>query len=256
MIQASNEGAGQEDRNTSRARWRRVKILTTSLQDGNNMLKEAGIEVQDATRKQMETQHWLELIDGSHRYGSNRLNYLVNVDAEGKLHWARNNQLVDTTSGQWKDAGHGQGIVPLEVSDASEPQPLDAPVSSDSISSGAMSDAAMHYVGPPKGNNKVTRAFWKHFTIHGTIDKLLRKTVQRNTWIYVSDKNFNMFIGIKGAWHYSYAVSAVRSLQTFHQYIDVLGQRGVDLSKVHISKAVSALWMYVYSIYPRASPSA
>ncbi|KAI0068430.1 hypothetical protein BV25DRAFT_1818837 [Artomyces pyxidatus] len=28
------------------------------------MLEDAGLEIPDATRKQLETQHWLELIDG------------------------------------------------------------------------------------------------------------------------------------------------------------------------------------------------
>ncbi|KAI0068429.1 hypothetical protein BV25DRAFT_1793676, partial [Artomyces pyxidatus] len=129
------------------------------------------------------------------------LNYLVNVDDDGKLRWARNNQLVDTTLGEWKDAGHGHGIVPIDVSDATEPFPLAASSSrADSLESQALSDAAMHYVGPPKGSNKVTRAFWRHFTIHGAVDKLLRKTVQRNTWIYVSVRQF---FDIDGSLHSS-----------------------------------------------------
>lgn len=32
------------------------------------------------------------------------------------------------------------------------------------------------------------------------------------------------------------------SIEHFHQFIDVLGERGVDMSKAHISKAELALW--------------
>ncbi|KAI0320342.1 hypothetical protein OF83DRAFT_1053287, partial [Amylostereum chailletii] len=114
-------------------------------------------------------------------------NYLVNIDSDGKLRWARNNQLVDSTASHWKDAGHGQGIVPYEVADAAEPQiELSAISATASGSSASLGSAAMHYAGPPKGKNKLTRGLRRNFTIHGLIDKLMRKTVQRNTWIYVS----------------------------------------------------------------------
>ncbi|KAA1468710.1 hypothetical protein DENSPDRAFT_485592 [Dentipellis sp. KUC8613] len=137
------------------------------------------------------------------RYLSNeqRLNYLVEIDSDGKLHWARNKMLVDTTAGHWKDAGNGEGIVPEDEPDAPPRPSTNVPsssTSSRSASSGSLDNAAMHYIGVPKGRNKLMRAFWRNFTIRGLGEKLLRKTVRRNTWIYVSDKNFNIFVGIKG----------------------------------------------------------
>ncbi|KAA1468709.1 hypothetical protein DENSPDRAFT_834113 [Dentipellis sp. KUC8613] len=62
----------EQGRNKARARWRRAGIMTRRLQDGDPMLETAGVVAPNATRKPLETQHWLELIDGKHRYGSNR----------------------------------------------------------------------------------------------------------------------------------------------------------------------------------------
>lgn len=120
---------------------------------------------------------------------------MVKIDDAGKLRWARNNELVDTSAGHWKDAGGGKGIVPLEdVGDDNESSPpprrsFDSVISADSSLSSGQESAATHYVGEPKGNSRLTRLLRRHFTLHGIVDRLLRKTVQRNTWIYVSDKN-------------------------------------------------------------------
>jgi len=97
------------------------------------------------------------------------------------------------------------------------------------------------------------------------MDRLLRKAMQRNTWIYVSDKHFNIFIGIKvtGTFQHSsltaggvvtsaglisvkdgviHTLSPLSghyrtSINNFHQFIDALYKRNVDMSKAHISKA-------------------
>ncbi|KAJ7630852.1 hypothetical protein FB45DRAFT_548817 [Roridomyces roridus] len=50
--------------NTARARWRRAINFTRNLQDGNSMLTENGLPGR-APAKFMETQHWLELVDGT-----------------------------------------------------------------------------------------------------------------------------------------------------------------------------------------------
>ncbi|EIM92593.1 uncharacterized protein STEHIDRAFT_48127, partial [Stereum hirsutum FP-91666 SS1] len=113
------------------------------------------------------------------------LNYLVNIDSEGKLRWARNDELVDTTPGRWKDAGNGQGIIPDDIPETSG-QIAASIASPRSSFSGEEGEAANHYIGPAKGKTKATRAFRKYLTIHGIVDKLLKKTVRRNTWIYVS----------------------------------------------------------------------
>ena len=45
----------------------------------------------------------------------------------------------------------------------------------------------MHYVGIRRqSKNPLKRILLRNFTLRGLLEKLLRKTVKRNTWIYVS----------------------------------------------------------------------
>ncbi|CAK5264561.1 unnamed protein product [Mycena citricolor] len=134
----------------------------------------------------------------------------------------------------------------------------------------ALDAAATHYAGPQKGKYRITREFRKRFTLRGVVDRLLRKTVRKNTWIYVSDKHFNIFIGIKktGTFQHSsllgggvvtsaglitvkqgivYKLSPLSghyrtSISHFEHFVDVLRERGVDMHKARISRAVIALW--------------
>ncbi|KAF7347907.1 hypothetical protein MVEN_01548600 [Mycena venus] len=337
--------AADAGHNTPQARWRRAIDFAARLQDGNTMLTKNGVQDR-APSKFLETQHWLELVDGKHRYGSNlkasrtrsrrrwqredttenffrwldkgggkslsleecpreqlekeatnhvrsvsflrpvskdlfrhsylsteqRLNYLVEIDSDGRLRWARNHELVDTTAGRWKDSENGNGIIADDVSlrQAIVRGPsLEGSESVSSRDSVALETAATHYAGP-RGKYRLTREFRKRFTLRGIVDRMLRKTVKRNTWIYVSDKNFNIFVGIKvtGTFQHSSLLSggvvtsagliSVKqgivhtlsplsghyrtSVEHFHQFIDVLNERGVDMSKAKISKAELALW--------------
>ncbi|KAH8102545.1 hypothetical protein BXZ70DRAFT_788830 [Cristinia sonorae] len=69
-IKVDRDAADRGD-NSPRQRWRRAVFLLSRLEDGNEMLSQSGADYADAARKHLETQHWLELIDGKHRYGSN-----------------------------------------------------------------------------------------------------------------------------------------------------------------------------------------
>ncbi|KAH9846831.1 hypothetical protein C2E23DRAFT_947239, partial [Lenzites betulinus] len=249
--------AAEKGKNTPRDRWRRATFLAARLQDGDEMLSKGKSAYPEAARKHLETQHWLELIDGKHRYGSNCLNYLVTTDSTGKLRWAHNGELVDTTAGRWKDAGGGRGIVPFdEAHRTPEPRhsfsaPSPSSNSGASASSSLSGDAdsqMMHYVGlrrQPK--NPIKRVLWKNFTLRGLVDKLLRKTIKRNTWIYVSvsisdiDSTREMLM--------SRRTRTVRACASSHfkRFTSVLEERGVDMSKVEYSKAELALWGYVAS---------
>ncbi|KAJ7706270.1 hypothetical protein B0H17DRAFT_1293847 [Mycena rosella] len=62
--------AAEAGHNTPQARWRRAIDFAIRLQDGNTMLTQNGVQTA-APSKFLETQHWLELVDGKHRYGSN-----------------------------------------------------------------------------------------------------------------------------------------------------------------------------------------
>ncbi|KAF8168200.1 hypothetical protein B0H34DRAFT_50830 [Crassisporium funariophilum] len=68
---AVDRNAALDGKNSPKERWRRAAFMIAQLKDKNDMLSSNGVKV-DAEDKHLETQHWLELIDGKHRYGSNR----------------------------------------------------------------------------------------------------------------------------------------------------------------------------------------
>lgn len=123
------------------------------------------------------------------------LNYLVKVDADGKLRWERTGKLVDTAAGHWKDAGYGRGIVHAEHPDRPDLRPrtsfdLSNSLPSISVAPSESSDdhraIATHYASDPKSGSWLQRVLRRNFTLKGLMDKLLKKTIKRNTWIYVS----------------------------------------------------------------------
>lgn len=59
-----DRNAAEQGKNTARERWRRAIFLALRLQDGNQMLADVGVADNGAAKKFLETQHWLELIDG------------------------------------------------------------------------------------------------------------------------------------------------------------------------------------------------
>lgn len=133
-----------------------------------------------------------------------RLSYLVKIDKEGRLCWAKNGARIDTTV-QFKDSIHG--IVPAD--DVTSPRwaaPAEeaAPPNHDhgNASSSESSDdthesvRAERYVTPEfdkaKGPKKI-----RHVTAATIFNKLLRGSVKKNTWIFVADTSFRLYVGIK-----------------------------------------------------------
>ncbi|KAJ7038289.1 hypothetical protein C8F04DRAFT_1090143, partial [Mycena alexandri] len=114
--------------------------------------------------------------------------------------------------------------------------------STTSRDSAELDTAATHYTGAERGKYKLTREFRKRFTLHGVVDRLLRKTVRRNTWIYVSHSS--LLAGGNGVIHTLSPLSGHyrTQIEHFRQFIDVLNERGVDMTKAKISKAEIALW--------------
>lgn len=137
-----------------------------------------------------------------------RANYVVDVK-DGLLVWRRNGKPVDTTKNRWRDLGDGRGIVELGPEEKEEIQrlrreratrrgkPLNNSGSETSSSSSSSSDdddedsldqdedghetkkaQAAHYGGDQ------SKSLGK-FTTAGLWDRVLRKTVSENTWIYV-----------------------------------------------------------------------
>jgi hypothetical protein len=220
-----------------------------------------------------------------------RQHYLVKVDADGRLCWAKNGARIDTTE-KWKDSIHG--IVP-----ADDPTPAYKPLgeedehstrllgdsstgesSSDDDGdddphqhhhvSGAESEAAQaaKYATPgidqAKGVKKVT-----HMSASTVFNKLLRKSVKKNTWIFVADTSFRLFVGIKnsGAFQHSSFLQGSRisaaglikikngrltslsplsghyrpPASNFRAFVKSLKEEGVDMSHVSISKSYAVL---------------
>jgi hypothetical protein len=215
-----------------------------------------------------------------------RQHYLVKVDNEGRLCWAKNGARIDTTE-KWKDSIHG--IVP-----ADDPTPayqaLDesgtrllgdssagSSSSSDSDDGGHRHGAseaeleaaqAAKYATPgvdhAKGVKKVT-----HVSASTIFNKLLRKSVKKNTWIFVADTSFRLYVGIKnsGAFQHSSFLQGSRisaaglikikngrlaslsplsghyrpPASNFRAFVRSLKEEGVDMSHVSISKSYAVL---------------
>lgn len=214
-----------------------------------------------------------------------RQHYLVKVDKEGRLCWAKNGARIDTTE-KWKDSIHG--IVP-----ADDPTPAYKPLdeneyatrllgdSSTGESSSAEDDEhrrpseaemeaaqAAKYATPSvdgaKGVKKVT-----HMSASTIFNKLLRKSVKKNTWIFVADTSFRLYVGIKnsGAFQHSSFLQGSRisaaglikikngrltslsplsghyrpPASNFRAFVKSLKEEGVDMSHVSISKSYAVL---------------
>ncbi|KAH7340422.1 hypothetical protein B0J17DRAFT_318468 [Rhizoctonia solani] len=75
LIQAqakTNLRSAERGENDPKSRLRRAVFLAGRLQDGEALPSNQEFEgLSDENSKMLETQHWLELIDGKHRYGSN-----------------------------------------------------------------------------------------------------------------------------------------------------------------------------------------
>ena len=223
-----------------------------------------------------------------------RMQYLVAVDKQGKLCWHKNGQRIDTTE-DYRDSV--QGIVPLGDStkkyredeikeleraskqrqreDPNRPDPSDSDspdtssVSSKGTGSSISDEESKRYPDPPdfqkaRGPSKI-----KTVSPHLILNRLMRTTVKKNTWIFVADTNMNLYVGIKqsGAFQHSSflhgsRISAaglikikrgqLRSLsplsghyrppaEAFRHFVHHLREQGVDMSRVSISKAYAVL---------------
>ncbi|KAK9425505.1 putative IQ domain-containing protein IQM6 [Seiridium unicorne] len=217
-----------------------------------------------------------------------RQHYLVKVDAEGRLCWAKNGVRIDTTE-QWKDSING--IVPIddetpafapeieahsqEQQDAPRPhyQRPDHDDSSSDVSSNASESEleaarAAKYATPTlddaKGLKKV-----KHVSAATIFNKLLRKSVKKNTWIFVADTSFRLYVGIKASGSFQHSsflqgsrISAAGLIKikngrlsslsplsghyrppasNFRAFVHSLKDEGVDMSHVSISKSYAVL---------------
>lgn len=226
-----------------------------------------------------------------------RQHYLVQVDAEGRLCWAKNGKRIDTTE-QWKDSIHGIVLVDdptpafrPKSTDPNQAKPHSCEASSSRASSSGSSRSsgggdgdgdgvsnassteleaarAAKYASPgftdAKGYKKVT-----HLSASTIFNTLLRKSVRKNTWIFVADTSFRLYVGIKdsGAFQHSSFVQGSRisaaglikikngrlaslsplsghyrpPASNFRAFVRSLKEEGVDMSHVSISKSYAVL---------------
>ncbi|KAK5632648.1 hypothetical protein RRF57_008362 [Xylaria bambusicola] len=215
-----------------------------------------------------------------------RQHYLVKVDNEGRLVWAKNGIRIDTTE-EWKDSIHG--IVP-----ADDPTPAfspdverhaqarahnspDHPRDRSNSSSGSSPSSreneleaarAAKYANADLDKAKGVKKF-THVSAATIFNRLLRKSVRKNTWIFVADTSFRLYVGIKasGAFQHSSFLQGARisaaglikikngrlsslsplsghyrpPASNFRAFVHSLEDEGVDMSHVSISRAYAVL---------------
>jgi hypothetical protein len=224
-----------------------------------------------------------------------RQHYLVRVDHEGRLVWAKNGLRIDTTE-EWKDSIHGivptddptpafapdvEGHVQDKALDSSHHQqqqnrsgsrsrPTSSSSSVPSSSKGAELEASMaaKYANPGLDNAKGVKKI-RHVSAATIFNKLLRKSVRKNTWIFVADTSFRLYVGIKssGAFQHSSFLQGSRisaaglikikngrlsslsplsghyrpPASNFRAFVHSLEDEGVDMSHVSISRSYAVL---------------
>ncbi|KAJ4372489.1 hypothetical protein N0V83_004263 [Neocucurbitaria cava] len=208
-----------------------------------------------------------------------RMHYLVTIDKEGRLCWAKNGERISTTT-EYKDSVNG--IVPAHdespaygsdgktVQDGQSKNTRRGSVSSESSDSSLdHSEAeAEHYVNEDldkaKGISKI-----KHVSAATVLNHLLRSSVKPNSWIFVADTSFRLYVGIKqsGAFQHSSFLHGARisaaglirikngqlrrlsplsghyrpPTKNFRAFVHSLQDNGVDMSRVSISRSYAVL---------------
>ena len=248
------------------------------------------VDIDACPREQLEREQVRYLTREERQY------YLVTVDHDGRLCWAKNGARIDTSE-RFRDSIHG--IVPVD-----DPTPPYAPVSDDQSSLPALASTAG---GPPSSLSRQSTSFSSlsssaysasssldsaqaarytepadradppaglrrishHLSATGILNKMLRKTVRRNTWIFVADTSFRLYVGIKnsGAFQHSSFLRGSRisaaglirvrdgrlaalsplsghyrpPASSFRAFVRALAAAGVDMSHVRLSKSYAVL---------------
>jgi hypothetical protein len=216
--------------------------------------------------------------------------YLVKVDEEGRLCWAKNGARIDTST-KYKDSIHG--IVPKDdptpeyVSpsdntqtplfgggDSSDddsslsPRPSTSTTFSASTISSMDSAQASRYRAEPKPTS-TKKKITNHLSGTTILNRLLRKTIRKNTWIFVADTSFRLYVGIKNSGMFQHSsflqgarISAAGLIRirdgrlislsplsghyrppasNFRAFVKSLREAGVDMSRVKVSKSYMVL---------------
>lgn len=204
-----------------------------------------------------------------------RMQYLVKIDDEGRLCWAKNGERISTTM-DYKDSL--KGIVPRDdITPAyapggkleSSPSRRSSTDSSRSESSEEHSDVeGEHYVNHDLKQSKGLAKI-KYVSAATVLNHLLRGSVKPNSWIFVADTQFRLYVGIKqsGAFQHSSFLHGARisaaglikikdgqlrrlsplsghyrpPTKNFRAFVHSLKDNGVDMSRVSISRSYAVL---------------
>lgn len=209
-----------------------------------------------------------------------RKNYLVHIDPQGRFFWEKNGKLVYTSTG-FKDSI--EGIVPVDdptptwrqvtTGEAEIPNPDDDDYSDDGGSSFSGMSTGSHEDKSKYTNNELHDAKGlaklNHLSANAIMNNVLRKTTKKNTWIFVADTSFRLYIGIKqsGAFQHSSFLRGARvsaaglikikngqirqlsplsghyapPVKNFKEFVKTLKEEGADLSRCSISRSYAIL---------------
>lgn len=208
-----------------------------------------------------------------------RKKYLVRVDEQGRFVWDKNGKPI-TTSPDFRDSidgiVHESNDTPTwrEVTRGEKPQPSreeedssDSSSTCTSISTGSHEDSSKYAneeFHDAKGLSKLN-----HISVDALMNHLLRKTTKKNTWIFVADTSFRLYIGIKqsGAFQHSSVLSGARisaaglikvkrgqirkvsplsghyapPVRNFREFLKSLKEAGADLSRLNVSRSYAVI---------------
>lgn len=206
-----------------------------------------------------------------------RKHYLVRIDGQGRFVWDKDHKPI-TTSPDFKDSiegiVHASNDTPTwrEVTTGEKPQPSkddssDSSSTNTSISTGSQEDGSK-YVNEEFHNAKGVSKL-NHVSVDALMNHLLRKTTKKNTWIFVADTSFRLYVGIKqsGAFQHSSFLKGARvsaaglikikrgqirklsplsghyapPVRNFREFLRNLKEAGADLSRLNVSRSYAVI---------------
>ena len=204
-----------------------------------------------------------------------RLQYMVTVNSDGLLTWAKNGELVWTKDELFKDSM--KGIVPTNDQTPAYKYnvPPEGHTSNDTSTSESEEDESTK---PDEGEQYINEDFHRakgpaklqHLSSGVIFNHMIRSSLQKgHKWIFVADASFRLYIGYKqaGAFQHSSFLHGSRILaagqikvkrgqlrrisplsghyrppvKNFRAFVENLKDAGVDMSRVSISQSYAVL---------------
>ena len=154
-----------------------------------------------------------------------RRDYLVRIDDQGKLRWAKNDDLITTSIEDFVDSKQGivrrssvadasvGGAAPDDISGAASPVDSVSPVGTPGLDEGLPSPKSPTETPTHSNNNNKRNPKPRLLASPATIlNALFRASVRPGTWIYVADTLGRLYLGIKtsGAFQHASFLSGAR----------------------------------------------